>query len=191
MIKGVRCILAIMFLQVLYAQTSEENYCITRGGKVVSMVFQIGTSNGTEEGRIQRFCHLLSSGGNLGIVGLDTFGSTTKTIAATYSKKLVLNPNIPIQGSSQQFAVNLCRNLGGSTSNFFYNGGFADQLGQAGICFFGDGSAIASWTLFYIGIGSRNDIKNKIRSTPFNIPVPYPYSLSTNQGGNVGSKQIV
>ena len=172
----------ILILVSLFTLISSEtvmtpaNYCTKHGGIVVNMTVQFDTYSGFVEGNSKKFCRILQQG-NLGYIGLDTFGSTIPSLASTYAKYIVVDPTRFISGPFQTNNLNLCQSLGGGVVNFFLtDGGFTDEYGQVDICIFGDDSSVAGWTLLYMGLGERKDIKKAILATPLAIPIPIiPY----------------
>jgi hypothetical protein len=163
------------FFQLIYNTTiltiNDELYCRKNGGKVVNLRVQLSTNNGIQLGREQTFCQIEFEG-NIGIIGLDVYASPTRTLVATYAKSLKIDTSKNIPGPFDRSSLNLCYKLGGADISYNYSGGFSNKLGQLGICYFGDGSAIADWTLFYIVGGLRNDIKKNIKSLPFAVSIP-------------------
>ena len=151
-----------------------EKYCLEMGGEISPKVAGYDTATGYSFGNSLNFCQI-NDQGNLGMIGIETLASTLPSIVSTYVKKLVLSPTKSIKGPYVQPATNLCYKLGGSSILFNLNGGFYDELGYAGICFFGDGSHIAEWTLLYAGMGLRDDIKNGIKGEVLNIDIPNVY----------------
>ena len=148
-----------------------DAYCKENGGVVLTNVMKFDTKSGEVDGYIAEFCEI-ESNFNLGMIGLETLASTLPSLAATYIKLLTIDTKKPIIGPYSQPAVNLCQALGGSCINFHHDGGFYDDRGFSGLCYFGDGSHVATWTLYYIGIGGRDDIKNLIRAEPLAINIP-------------------
>jgi len=151
-----------------------EKYCLEKGGIISTKIAGFDTHIGYVAGLTMKFCQI-DLNGNLAMIGLETFASTKPSLVSTYAKALVIDPEGRIKGPFSQPATNLCFSLGGSTINFFVNGGFRDELGYAGICFFGDGSHISGWTLLYAAYGSRPDIKNGIQGEVLNINIPSIY----------------
>jgi len=156
-----------LYLFVFISATSEltfqnndnyHDYCVKSGGVILNNTMGFGTRGGYVDGFSYDFCEIVKDG-NLGMIGLETIGSTLPSLAATYIKNINIDRTKPILGPYYQPAVNLCYSLGGSCLNYYHDGGFYDERGFSGICYFGDGSNIATWTLYYIGIGMRDDIK--------------------------------
>ena len=147
-----------------------KDYCASTGGVVVNMQAQFDTHNGYVSGVSRDFCKYKNHG-NIAYVGLDTL-STAPTLAATYTEKLIVDPNNLPTSPYANPSLNVCQILHGSEISFSSNGGFSDKLGEADICVFGDGSAISAWTMIYVAEGTRPDVKSVIRSTPLNIDIP-------------------
>jgi hypothetical protein len=152
---------------------SSKDYCYATGGTVVPMVAEFDTHAGYVKGITKDFCKYQNHE-NVGYVGLETL-STTPTLAATYTRKLVVTqerllPTKPYKNP----ALNVCQLLHGSEIVFsVIGGGFNDsELGETDICVFGDGSSISAWTMIYAAVGVRKDIKRFIRSKPLNINIP-------------------
>ncbi len=147
-------------------------YCQSTGGTVIRMVAQFDTHSGFVNGVTKEFCKYKNHG-NLAFVGLDTL-STAPTLAATYTMKLVIDKTkpLPVRPYANP-AMNVCSDLHGTEVAFsVLDGGFADKTGQADICVFGDGSSISGWTMVYAADGSRQDIKQFIRSSALDIDIP-------------------
>ena len=155
-------------------QDEYEKYCIDKGGIISTKTAGYDTRIGYVDGITMKFCQI-ELDKNLAMIGIETFASTKPSLVSTYINKLVINPSGRIKGPYSQAATNLCYSLGGSTINFNLNGGFYDEIGFAGICFFGDGSHISGWTLLYAAYGSRPDIKDGIRGEVLNINIPSIY----------------
>ncbi|MDQ5921323.1 MAG: hypothetical protein QG673_1381 [Pseudomonadota bacterium] len=156
---------------------SLAKYCETpRGGlpagKVVNMVAKFSASNGTVEGITKQFCQYEFKG-NLAVVGLETL-STKPTLAATYALLEKADPDKPFpERPYSNPSLNACRTLHGSEIVFAVpSGGYTDDIGEADICMFGDGSSISAWTILYMSTGSRQDMRKHIRSKPMNIDIP-------------------
>ena len=161
---------------LIIADDPLETYCTQNGGIVINMIAYFDTKLGMVKGLQKKFCRILFSG-NLGYIGLETLGSDSPSLAGTYSKSLVIDPSKIIKGPFSNSNLNLCYSLGGGNIVYYLkDGGFTDEYGQIDICIFGDGSSVAAWTLFYMGIGKRLDIKNAIVGSPLNIALPnIPY----------------
>ena len=151
-----------------------KKYCTDNGGVIINNIVSFGTFFGYVDGYDVDFCEIVQSG-NLGMIGIETLASTKPSLAATYIKNLTIDSEKRIKGPFSQPATNLCYALGGACINYHVDGGFYDDRGFSGVCFFGDGSHIATWTLYYIGVNSRNDIKNLVRAEPLAINIPDIY----------------
>ena len=155
--------------------TDQETYCVKLGGEAKTMVAQYDTHAGWINGIQMKFCLILNQKGNLGIFGLQTLGSEKPSLAATYVKTIQLEPNKQIPGPYGLNNMNLCHQLRGAMITFVTNGGYDDK-GQSDLCFFGDGSAVSGWTLYYLGIGGVFDgLKDKVLSEPLLIDLPNVY----------------
>lgn len=159
------------------AQTDEESYCISKGGKVVEMKPRIQTRRGFMYGKSINYCHFnvptKDGGSRLAILGLDTFGSDKPNLAATFAKKINIDIKKPIIGPYKLNSYNICSTLGGGNIGYLYNGGMFDETkGESEMCFFGDGSSISGWTLIYIGAGTFDEIKSNIRSEYLDVSIP-------------------
>ncbi len=130
------------------------------------------TRHGIETGLVKTFCNFYGEGFFV-TIGLDAFASTQPNIAATYL--LVAEGIDPTQESLfPNPSHRVCARLGGATIGFVADGGFANQLGQADVCVFGDGSMVSAWTLIYMSNHREgyDEIRHKIRSLPLDIPLP-------------------
>ena len=152
-----------------------EKYCIEKGGSVTSKVALYDTKSGPVEGYTMKFCQIPFFNFNQAIIGLETFASEKPSLVSTYAKNLVILPNQRVKGPFAHNGANLCYSLGGSSINFYVNGGFFDSLGFWDICMFGDGSHISGWTLLYAALGTRSDIKDGIKGEVLNINIPNIY----------------
>jgi hypothetical protein len=170
-------IISLAIFSEVLSYDDSEGYCKQNGGQVIEMTAQFDTYVGYVNGNKRKFCRVLNSDGNLGYIGLDTFGANLPSLGATYSKSIVLDPSKIISGPFPVNNLNLCYALGGSNLSYYLiDSGFSDEYGQADICIFGDGSSVAAWTLLYMGIGYRLDIKNNIVANSLSIPLPnIPY----------------
>jgi len=161
--------------QINQANPDYNAYCIASGGTIITNVMMFSTRSGYVEGFVSDFCEIEQSL-NLGMIGLETLASDKPSLAATYIKLLQIDTSKPIRGPFYQAATNLCFALGGSTVGFYLDGGFFDERGYSNVCYFGDGSHIATWTLYYIGIGKRTDVKAAVKAEPLNINIPNVHS---------------
>ena len=170
-------IISLAIFSGVLSSNDSEGYCKQNGGEVVEMTAQFDTYVGYINGNKRKFCRVLNSDGNLGYIGLDTFAANLPSLAATFSKSIVLDPSKLIGGPFPVNNLNLCYALGGSNLSYYLiDSGFSDEYGQADICIFGDDSSVAAWTLMYMGIGYRLDIKNNIVANSLSIPLPnIPY----------------
>jgi hypothetical protein len=173
------CLILIFSINIVNANKVSsiddyKKYCIESSGVILNNIVNLSTRTGYVEGYSVDFCEIVYEN-NLGMIGLETLASDKPSIAATYTKILAIDTSRVIRGNNVQPATNLCTALGGSTINQHFDGGFYDERGYSGVCFFGDGSHIATWTLYYVGIGGRNDIKEKIRADPLSITIPNIY----------------
>ena len=165
------------------APTSNKDYCVSSGGSVVKLHAEFDTHAGFVGGVTKEFCQYVQNS-NVAIVGLDTL-STTPTLAATYTQKLVIDTtnehsNALPQKPYSNPALNVCLLLHGSEIAFSSaDGGFAGKDGQADVCIFGDGSAISAWSMIYAATGARADIIQHLRSAPLAINIPSLYAGPT------------
>lgn len=163
-----------LFILILYTSCRDlEDYCTNNGGKVVQMKARFDTHTGSVNGYTMDFCRI-NKDSNLAYVELRTLGSNIPSLAATYVKRIRLDPDKKIFGPFNNLVLNLCYSLGGANIVYYIlDGGFSDpDYGDSGVCVFGDGSAISDWTLFYIGNGLRSDIKEIIKAEPLKIDLP-------------------
>jgi hypothetical protein len=154
-------------------QALDEHYCKEHGGQVILMTASFDTGSGMVNGNKKKFCRIQDVNYNLGYIGLDTFGSKVASLAATYAKSITLSNDKEIKGPFETINLNLCYVLGGGNIVYFLtDGGYTDEYGQADICIFGDNSAVAAWTLYFMTLGARVDIKNAIVAKPLKINMP-------------------
>jgi hypothetical protein len=168
----------LKFLEIKSSSSEEEDEisrCIKIGGKVKKMTAQIDTHIGFVDGLEKNFCFYETKLHNLAIFGLETLGSKRPNMSATYVKGIKLRNKVEIPGPYGTPNMNLCHQLRGAMITFLANGGF-DRKGQSDICFFGDGSSISAWTLFYLGLGEIfQELKNDVISEPLLIDIPDVY----------------
>lgn len=151
---------------------SHRLYCEASGGAVEEMAVELSTKSGMVTGQSKLFCNFYTNKG-FQAIGLETFSSDKPSIAATYIKKLKdISKNSPLWlGQYSNPATNVCKNLGGAAVEFITNGGFSNKLGQSGICVFGDGSMVSSWTLIYMANHREgyDAIKTAVKAEPLMI----------------------
>lgn len=167
----------LCFVASTESSTDEESYCNNNGGKIVEMVPRIQTRRGFIYGKSINYCQFEvptpEGGKRLAILGVDTFGSSKPNLAATFAKQINIDMKKPIIGPYKLNSYNICRTLGGGNIGYLYNGGMFDETkGESEMCFFGDGSSISGWTLIYIGAGTFDEIKSKIRSDVLDLSIP-------------------
>lgn len=173
--KKLSLILLLICISVVLSQTDKEleAYCTYSGGKVINMTAAFDTNGGYVAGNSKKFCRIESKDHNLGYIGLDTLGSRTPSLAATYAKTMTISQDKYVTGQFSTENLNLCYALGGANIVYFLtDGGFADEFGLCDICIFGDNSAVAAWTLLYMMMGLRTDIKTNIVADNLQIPLP-------------------
>ena len=171
----IACIVIIFFsaLSAISTNPAYNDHCKLNGGQIIEMTAQFDTSAGFINGNKRQFCRIQNQAGNLGYIGLDTFAAKEPSLAATYAKSIVVEQSKVISGPFGTNNLNLCYALGGGNIIYFLmDGGFTDNYDQVDICVFGDESTVAGWTLFYMGIGDRTDIKTNIVAEPLLIPLP-------------------
>jgi len=167
-------ILSLIIQNIVCQDPNYEKYCIEKGGVISKKTAGYDTRIGYVDGNVLNFCQIEYQG-NIGMIGLETLGSTKPSLVSTYIKSLIIDPTKKIKGPFVQAAMNLCYALGGASINFNMNGGWYDELGYVGICFFGDGSHIADWTLLYAGLGFRVDVRDATKGEVLNINIPSIY----------------
>lgn len=133
-----------------------EPKCIHSGGKVYEMVAKYDTHDGWIEGISKKFCQISLTSRPLSLFGIEIFSSKKPNFAATYLKSMVIDPSKQIPGPYGRQNMNLCHQLRGAMITFVANGGY-DQDGLNDLCFFGDGSSVSAWTLYYFSVGKFND----------------------------------
>jgi hypothetical protein len=157
------------------SEEEEITHCIKIGGNVKKMTVQIDTHGGIINGLEKYFCFYETKSHNLAIFGLEALGSKKPNIAATYIKSIKLVNKVDIPGPYGNTNMNLCHQLRGAMITFLASGGF-DKKGQSDMCFFGDGSSISAWTLFYLGVGDIfQELKSQVKSEPLLIDIPDVY----------------
>lgn len=127
--------------------------CTKLGGEVTSIPMINGYNDHIDEvGVSVRFCNLVWKETSILSVGLSALDPETRTIAATWMKHTpAINPDVvtPHPGSDPSFWY--CQGWGGTESDSVkLSLSFENKLGQSGICVFGDGSMIDSWTLTHL-----------------------------------------
>lgn len=167
------CVMGIGFAQTLSANTY-DTHCMDAGGQVEMMPAQWATSTGLKLGLEKKFCTFRGEH-YFATVGLETFASTNPNLAATYIKRLprLKKDSSLYKGKHPNPSTNVCQNLGGTTITHVTNGGFVNELGQADVCVFGDGSMVSGWTLIYIANEREgyDKIREQTKSEPLDISV--------------------
>lgn len=139
------------------------------------MVAQYDTHKGWVKGITNKFCFFEHETKNtLALFGLEALASLKPNFASTYIKTIKLDPSKQIPGQYGLVSMNLCHQLRGAMISFATNEGF-DRNGQSDLCFFGDGSSVSGWTLYYVGLRYFEDLRAKVRSEPLVIDLPDVY----------------
>ena len=173
-------LLSAAFMSAASAHTTKVEeysaYCSQSGGVVEQMPAEISTGSGMVKGQTKIFCNFTIQGGFLAM-GLETFASDVPSIAATFIKKMddIAEDSPLLKGKYENPSANFCKNIGGATIGFVASGGFANDLGQADICVFGDGSMVSGWSLIYMAIHREgyDEVKQKVKAAPMNITIPH------------------
>ena len=152
-----------------------SNYCTQAGGAVEAMPAMFSTASGGVTGLTHHFCTFHIDNGFI-VIGLETFSSTSPSIAATYMKMLpeITKASTLLKGKYSNPSFNACLNLGGTTLGFVSGGGFTNALGESDVCVFGDGSMVSAWSLIYMANhrDGYDQIKNQVKADPMAIVIP-------------------
>ena len=155
--------------------TDLETFCVKQGGDVKLMVAKYDTHKGWVDGITKKFCLFNDEINNsLALFGLESLASHKSNFASTYIKTIKLYQSKEIPGPYGLVNMNLCHQLRGAMISFATDGGY-DKNGQADLCFFGDGSSVSGWTLYYIGLGYFENLRVKVQSEPLLIDLPDVY----------------
>lgn len=151
-----------------------HDYCVNSGGKVELMQVRFETRSGDFLGESKKFCTFMVDNGFI-VIGLKAFASEKPSLAATFIKTLKpFGHNSSLWNGSTQSnpSLHVCLNLGGTSIRSITTGGFFNELGESDICVFGDGSMVSAWSLIYMANDREEyiDVKNKVRSTPLDLP---------------------
>jgi len=163
--------------------TIQETYCVENGGEVEAMTAQYNTHIGWVDGLKKKFCRFKTPTNNLVFFGLEALASKDGNLAATYIKKVNLDTGKLLPGPYGTINMNLCHQLRGSMIPFVTDGGYGDEIGQADLCFFGDGSSVSAWSLVYMSLGLFGNLKDLIRSDPLLIDLPDLYFIENDEMG--------
>jgi putative hemolysin len=154
------------------SESSLEKECKESGGSVISSEAEMSTRAGYVKGFKQPFCFIEKDNRSM-MIGLETLGSDKPSIAATYLLKGIDMKKIP-ESKSPNPATDVCRNLGGSSITFYTSGGMTNKYGQSGMCVFGDGSKVSTWSIIYISMDDNYmELKKHIKSKPLALDLPY------------------
>lgn len=178
--KLVAVLLSAAFMSTASANPTKKEeyaaYCSQSGGVVEQMPAEITTGSGIVKGQTKMFCNFNIQGGFLAM-GLETFASDVPSIAATFIKKMsdIADDSTLLKGKYENPSANFCKNIGGANIGFVAGGGFANDLGQADICVFGDGSMVSGWSLIYMATHREgyDEVKQKVKAAPMNIYIPH------------------
>lgn len=168
-------ILACSIISTPILASSKNNmdlYCTQTGGIVERLTVKFSAPQGEISGNSRKFCTFYIDNGIVQI-GLETFASDTPSIAATYIKTLpeITEDSQLFQGLYTNPSHNFCKNLGGTMASFVIPGSFSNNLGQADICVFGDGSMVSAWSLIYMANhrDGYDAIKNQVKAKSLDI----------------------
>lgn len=158
------------------SQQYSRVHCQNTGGKVVQLTALFDTHSGYKNGVTKPFCQYTYGKKpyqSIDIVGLETL-SNSPTIAATYIKRLSIDPHLPLPTTPYANpSLNVCLLLYGAEISYnVLDGGFSDKDGMSDICVFGDGSSVSAWSLIYAAENARSKVKDAIRSKPLAIDIP-------------------
>lgn len=155
--------------------STPEAWCRDSMGKVITSYAQFNSNiNGLEA----LFC-FINNGQNTAMIDFQTLVSIRPSIAATYILRGIDLNTIPKKDIWQ-----VCQSLRGTSIGFYSSGGWVNPLGQDEICVFPDGSKISTWALYYISNGNPSylGLRNRMRSSPLPIKLPYQGNLYLNVG---------
>lgn len=183
--KRLLCALGLSMTQVSMAD-SWGDYCVAKGGTLTPMTAWFETARGPIEGMTKRFCTFERDHGYI-VIGLSAFASEQPNIAASYMTSLPEikgNSDLMHDQTKRQIKTGyglanpsyaVCKNLGGTSINFKFQGNFRPQQGgDADICVFGDGSMVSAWSLIYMANhrAGYDEVKGYVKSLPLPLPLP-------------------
>lgn len=150
---------------------TNAKYCTDNGGTLETLTAVFGDSPRSPEGVKTQFCKIVSKDdGNTVYVNLKALSKHSNIVTSIANSIQINDPVSPTTVTGY-----MCGDLHGANIDMYASqGGFTNDIGYAGICVFGDGSAISIWTLYYIGVGKDQDIKNLLssRSRPLDFDIP-------------------
>jgi putative hemolysin len=175
---GVRIMRYLMLFMTLFSfsvfanDTGLEKACQQAGGEVIQSEAELSTKIGYTKGLQQEFCFIEKDNRSM-MIGLKTLGSKRPSIAATYLLRGLDLESLP-KSNSPNPATDVCHNIGGSVIAYYTSGGMTNKYGQSGVCVFGDGSQVSTWSIIYITLDeSYMGLRKSIQSKPLALDLPY------------------